>query len=199
MTERDKNLYSLINPIVKEILLKEVKEDDLCLDVGCGPGQYRLIIPGRYIGLDITSKDYREGLSRRVDVVADGQDLPFKDNSFDVVFIVAALYQIPDTDKVLHGVFRILKDGGRFLIFDYNYYTTKRLKEMENRGVNKNHIWSLWGLQKIVKKVGFQAKIVYLYGFNRRRKLKKILSSFRILAYLQFLIRQLLFEDWNII
>lgn len=70
----DKQLESLVYAHIKEILLKEVKSSDVCLDLGCGPGQYKLIIPGKYIGLDITAQNYRPDLPRRADVVADAQN-----------------------------------------------------------------------------------------------------------------------------
>lgn len=192
-----KYLESLIQPDVKEILLREVKNSDVCLELGCGPGQYKLIIPGKYIGLDITAQDYKPDLPRRVDVVADAQALPFKENCFDVLFIVAALYQIPDTESVLRDVHRVLRNGGKFLIFDYNYRTTKRLKRITNNGVNRNHVWTPWGLRRKVRKVGFQAQIVELYGDSRRRW-KRWLLRFRAVRYLRLKKAQLR-EGWNII
>lgn len=194
----DKQLESLIYAHIKEILLKEVKSSDVCLELGCGPSQYRLVIPGKYIGLDITAQNYRPDLPRRVDVVADAQALPFKKNSFDVVFIVAALYQIPDTEVVLWDVYRVLKNEGRFLIFDYNYRTTKRLKQREHNGVNENHVWSPWELRRKVRKSGFQADIVYSHREYSMPKWMKLLLRFRLLAYAWFLIAQLR-EGWNIV
>lgn len=60
-------LESLIEPHIKEILLKEVKSSDVCLELGCGSGQYKLIIPGKYIGSDITAQDYKPDLPRRME------------------------------------------------------------------------------------------------------------------------------------
>jgi len=193
-----KQLESLIYAHTKEILLKEVKSSDVCLDLGCGPGQYKLIIPGKYIGLDITAQNYRPDLPRRVDVVADAQVLPFKEDCFDVVFIVAAFYQIPNTKAILRDVHRVLRNGGKFLIFDYNYRTTKRLKRTENNGVNRNHVWTSWRLRRKVRKGGFQTEIVYLYGQDARLRWKKWLLRFRLLRWFRFLIAQLR-EGWNIV
>lgn len=191
-------LESLVYPHVKEILLKEVRNSDFCLELGCGPTQYRLITPGKYIGLDITGQNYRPNLPRRVDVIADAQVLPFEENSFDVVFIVAALYQIPNIEAVLMDVHRVLREGAKFLIFDYNYRTTKRLKKMENNGVNRNHVWTPWGLRRAVRWGGFQAEIVYLYGEDVRPRWKRWLLRFRWVKYLLFLGAQLR-EGWNIV
>jgi ubiquinone/menaquinone biosynthesis C-methylase UbiE len=197
VNDNNQLLESLIYPHVKEILFREIKSLDTCLELGCGSGQYRLVVPGKYIGSDITAQNYRPELPRRIDIVADAQALPFKDDSFDVVFIVAALYQIPDVEAVMTNVYRILRNEGKFLIFDYNYRTTKRLKNIENDGINKNHVWTPWGLKRKVKETGFQAKIVYLYGQDTRIAWKKWLFRFKFIVRLLMVIP--LREGWNIV
>ena len=190
----EQSLESLIQVPVKEILPREVRDSDVCLELGCGPGQNGLLIQGKYIGLDITAQDYKPGLPRRVDVVADAQALPFKENCFDVVFIVAALLIIPDTEAVLREVHRVLRNGGKFLIFDYNYRTTKRLKKSDN---THRHVWTPWKLRRKVRESGFQAEIVYLYGQEFPRW-KRWLLSLRLVRRLRFLKAQLR-EGWNIV
>ena len=44
--------------------------------------------------------------------VADATDLRFEDNSFDVVIIANALHVIPNPEKALAEIDRVLKDGG---------------------------------------------------------------------------------------
>lgn len=46
------------------------------------------------------------------DVKADICDLPFKDNEFDVVFCNHVLEHIPDDEKAMQELFRVLKKGG---------------------------------------------------------------------------------------
>ncbi|MFN8126724.1 MAG: class I SAM-dependent methyltransferase [Candidatus Nanopelagicales bacterium] len=47
--------------------------------------------------------------------VSDAEDLPFEDNSFDLVCGHAVLHHIPDLDTALREVLRVLKPGGRFV------------------------------------------------------------------------------------
>jgi SAM-dependent methyltransferase len=54
----------------------------------------------------------------------------FKDNSFDIIFIVEALCHSNSTEKVLGEVQRILKDGGHFIVFD-GYLGNKQLSNDE--------------------------------------------------------------------
>lgn len=58
----------------------------------------------------------------------------FKENTFDIVFIVEALCYSNSTEKVVNEVKRVLKDGGYFIIFD-GYLSNKELSSDENTAV----------------------------------------------------------------
>lgn len=47
-----------------------------------------------------------------VDMVVDAQNLPFKNNSVDVIYAVHVLHHIPDVNKFLNEVMRTCKIGG---------------------------------------------------------------------------------------
>ena len=64
-------LRSLIVPATAAWLRRATGTATLTLEIGCGPGQYRLAVNGRYIGVDRTAEPYREGLPRLVDAVAE--------------------------------------------------------------------------------------------------------------------------------
>ncbi len=59
--------------------------------------------------LDYTTTDLDSPLA---DVKADICDLPFGDNSFDVILCNHVLEHIPDDTKAMHELYRILKPGG---------------------------------------------------------------------------------------
>lgn len=50
------------------------------------------------------------------DVVADAADLPFRDNSFDVVLCSEVLEHVPKPRKVLSESYRVLRPGGSLLV-----------------------------------------------------------------------------------
>jgi predicted SAM-dependent methyltransferase len=61
------------------------------------------------------------------DVKLDIQNIPFKENEFDVVFANHVLEHIPDEHKAITEVFRILKNGGWAIMqvpLDINKSTT---------------------------------------------------------------------------
>ena len=51
--------------------------------------------------------------------VADATDLRFEDNSFDVVIIANALHIIPNPEKALEEISRVLKDSGTLIAPNY--------------------------------------------------------------------------------
>ncbi|MCH7958511.1 MAG: class I SAM-dependent methyltransferase [Candidatus Hydrogenedentes bacterium] len=95
-----------------------VSEDAALLDLGCGTGATlsafdHLAMP---IGLDVsplaTAMCARRGLRRLVQGAA--QDLPFPDETFDVVFLLDVLYHrgVPNKVDALREAGRVLKPGG---------------------------------------------------------------------------------------
>jgi SAM-dependent methyltransferase len=94
------------------------------LELGCGAGQcsrWVLRHGGRPVGIDVSMRQLQH--SRRIDdhhgtrvpvVLAGAADLPFVDDSFDVVFSAfGALQFIADADALVAGIARILRPGGR--------------------------------------------------------------------------------------
>ena len=63
--------------------------------------------------LDYTTTDLNSPLA---DVKADICDLPFEDNSYDVIFCNHVLEHIPDDDKAMEELYRILKPNGMAIL-----------------------------------------------------------------------------------
>lgn len=181
-----------------ESILKEYysKAGGIVLEVGAGGAVYKDIFCD-YIGTDLPVNPYSQ--KGDLDVYCDARYLPFKENSFDMAFVVAALYQIQDTDSVLSEINRVFKPGSHFLIFDYNKKTTKRLKATENGGNNFDHIWSPWELKRIIQKAGFQTRIIKSWSNVESSKGIKALIIRILPDSILYLIRNLFFEGWNII
>jgi SAM-dependent methyltransferase len=99
------------------------------LDVGCGTGALaaRLAEAGyEMAGID-PSQGMLEVLRQKAPAIqavqASGTDLPFDDDSFDLVLSVATLHHIADPDDVrrtLTEMVRVAKPSGRILVWDHN-------------------------------------------------------------------------------
>jgi ubiquinone/menaquinone biosynthesis C-methylase UbiE len=102
-----------------------INSDDRVLDVGCGTGvltreaAQRVGASGHVTGLDLN-----EGMLSVARLVGpeiewrqgDAGDLPFADESFDVVVSQFALMYFPDRSAALREMWRVLVSGGRLAV-----------------------------------------------------------------------------------
>jgi ubiquinone/menaquinone biosynthesis C-methylase UbiE len=190
-------MQNIVYPHVAEILRRYNRPKNIVIEVGCGGSQYSEFLEGRHIGIDLPNTSYA---SRGIDpnVYGDGQALPFKSESADIVFMVGVLYQIPDATAALEECYRVLKRGGRLVVFDYNLVSTARLKKLEYNGNNQNNIWSPWGLSAQFRRAGFHAQIIWDYSKKNSMPLMQFLKRVKSLRFLIFLIDQFR-EDWNVV
>jgi SAM-dependent methyltransferase len=139
-------------PFVVAILRRYVtSSEQTVVDVGCGPALYRHATPGRYIGVDQTEDAYG-AVERDVDVVASADSLPIVDASVDVLFTLSAFYAFGGHDAVLAEFGRVLKPGGRLILFDYNWRGQRALERTERAPRPK---WTARGLRARVRRAGF--------------------------------------------
>jgi SAM-dependent methyltransferase len=92
----------------------------LCLDLGCGTGLYGDVLRGAgrtVVGVDVSRDQLRWAKAREVVAAADASQLPFRDASFDDVACIWVHSDLDDLPKVLAEVARVLRPGGRLLLF----------------------------------------------------------------------------------
>lgn len=105
------------------------------LDLGCGPGFYvaelleRVGPEGSVAGVD-TSKPMlalaaqRVGQSDNAELLeAAAGELPFPDASFDAAVSVQVLEYVEDVDQALAELHRVLRPGGRVVLWDVDWTT----------------------------------------------------------------------------
>jgi SAM-dependent methyltransferase len=110
------------------------------LEAGCGPGELWLqnldrLPPGWELMLSDLSAGMLDkahaGLGDRATYqVADAQELPFEDESFDGVVANHMLYHMPDRLRALREFARVLRPGGRFLSSTNGADHLKEIKEL---------------------------------------------------------------------
>jgi SAM-dependent methyltransferase len=104
------------------------------LEIGVGMGadhiEWAKSQPHSLTGIDLTPRAI-EHTKKRLELygftsdvrVADAEQLPFNDNSFDIVYSWGVIHHSPDTEKALQEIHRVLKPGGDARIMIYHYYS----------------------------------------------------------------------------
>lgn len=110
-----------------------IKKGMNVLDLGCGSGAFTPFIArvvgekGKVYALDIQA-DMLKQLERKLAkpenkdikniklIEGNAYELPFEDNSLDLVNMVTVLQEIPDRNRALQEVKRVLKPGGLFAV-----------------------------------------------------------------------------------
>ncbi|TGO52599.1 hypothetical protein BCON_0138g00170 [Botryotinia convoluta] len=109
-----------------------LQQDQLVLDVGCGVGG-----PAREIAkftgckiVGLNNNDYQieratryaqqQGLAHRVSFTkGDFMQMSYPDNSFDGVYAIEATVHAPSLEGVYSEIFRVLKPGGSFGVYEW--------------------------------------------------------------------------------
>ncbi|MEE6449328.1 methyltransferase domain-containing protein [Gottfriedia acidiceleris] len=111
----------------KEIFSKtNFKKNQKILFVGVGTGADLELI--NHKELDITSIDYSDDMLKKAKekfkdssikfLIMDAQDMSFSDSYFDEVIGSLILSVVPDADKCVKEMLRVLKPNGEIIIFD---------------------------------------------------------------------------------
>ncbi|MBZ0301362.1 MAG: class I SAM-dependent methyltransferase [Anaerolineae bacterium] len=114
--------------------------EETLLDVGCGPGSYAAALaqslPGvRYYGVDFSSGILAKHPARRAVVQADARDLPFADQTFDVVMANHVLYHLPDIDHAIKEIRRVLKPDGILVAATNSVENTPQFHDLYKRAI----------------------------------------------------------------
>ena len=124
------------------------------------PEQCFLDIFRKQQNLDYTTSDLESPIA---DVKADICDLPFDDNSFDVVFCNHVLEHITDDTKAMQELFRVLKKGG-FGIFQIPQDLSRATTFEDDTITDRKERAKIFG----------QYDHVRIYGFDYFDKLRSI-------------------------
>jgi SAM-dependent methyltransferase len=133
----------------------QLRGDERLLDLGCGRGAVllaaaKLLPRGRAVGVDIWRADQTdnsrddtlrnaalENVADRVEVqTADITDLPFDDDSVDVVTSSLVVHNLPDRtgrEKAIAQAARVLRPGGRLVLVDI-FFTSQYARQLRALG-----------------------------------------------------------------
>ena len=73
--------------------------------------------------LDVAKERLEEGENRGVPVelaVVDGQDIPYEDESFDIITMSYGIRNMPKREQALSEMYRVLKPGGALCVLEFS-------------------------------------------------------------------------------
>ncbi|MGY0288298.1 MAG: class I SAM-dependent methyltransferase [Candidatus Methanodesulfokora washburnensis] len=168
------------------------------LDAGCGPGRnskYFLDVGSDVFSVDISIEMLRIARKMIPDaelVQCDITSLPFKNNAFDCILLVATLHHVPSKPerlKTLKEIFRVTSCGGEVLITVWSVFQPRFLKKIPRMALDRilgrvKELWDTyipWGREKryyhlfsrrelvsLVKKAGFYEITIHEEGIFPR-------------------------------
>ncbi len=169
-----------------EFIKKYVKKNDKVLDIGCGNGRLSDILIDKniqYTGIDFSKELINIAKKERKNngnfIQANALSLPFKDNSFDVIFSIAVLHHIPSKENRLlfiSEVNRVLKPEGIFIVTTWNTLNWKFAKKHLIYFLKKIFGYSKLDFGDIILTFGKNKRKRYIHSLTKK-ELKKIITK----------------------
>jgi ubiquinone/menaquinone biosynthesis C-methylase UbiE len=137
----------------------DVTKTNLIVDVGAEAGRFSLLTATSnvsVIGIDIDSYSLRRLKQKNKEVAvvqADARKAPFRNGSFDAVFMIEVLDYIPQLQEALNESFRILRQDAPFVL-SFGNQSSLKAKIRGLRGKNYMHSYS--NVLKGLRNSGFQ-------------------------------------------
>ena len=139
---------------LRKALGHEPRRYGRALEIGAGTGYFSLNLLRAGIVAEAVATDISPGMLERLEASAeelglavetaacDAADLPFEDDSFDLVFGHAVLHHLPDLDAAFREFRRVLRPGGVVAFCGEPSYYGDRIAVWPKRGANA--IAPLW-------------------------------------------------------
>lgn len=169
-------------------LKSHINSQTLLLDIGCGGGFLASIISDQvrsYIGCDISIVEALRAQEAGASVaVGDGQQLPFKEGTVDVVLLTAVIEHMPKPFETLKECSRVLQTGGTLVLATPNKYSPMEVLSQllhRNQTIEKMANWllplsvndpghvsllSAFQLKKLLKDAGFEVNCFDRVGLH---------------------------------
>lgn len=184
---------------VKELQAFEENKNQTLLDLGCGDGVTEIFFEKYFPqfkiqGIDISVKSIEEAQKKQLSNTSfaqyDGQQIPYGNERFDVVFVAGVLHHIDAVDhqKVVNEIFRVLKPGGRLYLFEHNPINplTRYLVNTCEFDKGVKLLYSK-ECKKLLASSGFGIKdLIYTIFFPRKRFFKLMIPMEKYLRSIPF-------------
>ena len=121
-------LYSKYGKISCENIFEFLKDKKYTklLDIGCGTGylidMLAKVHEAEYTGVDLSPEMIKQANNKKIKnakfIEGRSDEIPFDDNTFDIITCSQSFHHYPDTDKAMQEARRVLKPGGLYILSD---------------------------------------------------------------------------------
>lgn len=118
----DSGLCAEIKPLERDVVWfsEKIPSHGVALDCGCGSGCHLSSLVCERIGLDISARQLSKTktVDGRIQLIrGDVEHLPFEARSIDYILAFGLIHHLPNQEKGLDEMFRILKRGDIFSLW----------------------------------------------------------------------------------
>jgi SAM-dependent methyltransferase len=148
------------------------------LDVGCGHGLIHPYLSDtgyRLTGIDVAESAVQMARGKNPHVhydVYDGLQLPYRDETFDVLFTICVMHHVPVNEwaTFISEARRVLRPGGTFVIFEHNKLNPLVQWVVARIPFDRNAVLlTSWRTKKLVRNAGFRkinCKYILFFPFD---------------------------------
>lgn len=145
--------YDLLNRILsmgidvqwRKKVVKSVKNEkpNTILDIATGTGDLAIAMAkatdAKITGFDLSAgmlevgkkKVAEQNLQNQIEMIqGDAENMPFEDNSFDVITVAFGVRNFENLEKGLDDIYRVLKPGGKFIILEFSQPESFPMKQL---------------------------------------------------------------------
>ena len=174
-------MFGTYNAVRRRILSLHRDENTEVLDICCGTGYIsNSISADRVVGIDLSlpmlrvnQRNQEQSIGDTYLINGDIRSLPIKNAQFDEVYFTLAAHEFPNLPDELRELKRVMKPGGRLVIYDlYNprnpflrlFLNTFFYYVVEQRVM---HTYTLEGWEMLLDEIGFRKdRLEVHYGLS---------------------------------
>ena len=169
--DKVKDTYDLVRvgePEMVHQLLSGVslEPDSLVLDVGCGTANNTLlfwkVVNVRLVGIDLSHGMLQKAIEKSSEILfaqSPAENLPFKKNNFDFIFMTEVLHHLNNIELAISEIYRVLKHNYWFCI------ATQSHSQIEHRmtsrffpataSIDKSRYPRIEKLEELLSRIGY--------------------------------------------
>ena len=168
---QEKNRRQAQIDLIEELLQwAEVQQAENILDVGCGIGGSSLYLAQKFnaaaTGITLSPVQAKRASERAVEFglqertnfqVADALNMPFEDNSFDLVWSLESGEHMPDKNRFMQECYRVLKPGGKLILVTWCHRSTDESPLSAEEKKHLEQIYDVYCLPYVISLADYEA------------------------------------------